>query len=48
MATVTIQYKVQPDDDWSEADIEQADGQWLEDAVEEAGYTNHFYRLKEE
>ncbi len=48
MATLTIEYKVLPDDDWSEADIEQSDGQDLESAVKEAGYTNHFYRLKEE
>jgi|TARA_E500000178_G_C16527525_1_gene532922 sulfur carrier protein ThiS len=48
MATVKVEIKVLPDDDWTEAEVEQADGQTLHDAVKDAGYTQHFFRLKEE
>ena len=46
MATVLI--RVIPDDDWQEVEIEIAEGQQLIEAVTEAGYTNHFFKLKEE
>ena len=46
MATVLI--RVLPDDAWQEVEIERAEGQQLIEAVTEAGYTNHFFKLKEE
>jgi len=46
MATIKIQYKTLPDDDWQEQDIEVGDGQTIETQVlEELGSV--FYKEAE-